>query len=141
MKKNLIPVFVLFTAALFSSTYGSCQASEKQKIKSGNSGFAGTWRGTEKCNSASAPVAILVIADSGPSEVTLSGIYSLQGKINATVKGDSITIPLQEVKDPNFTNLMIEGKLTVSGKKPTVRGNIVILNNQAKDACEVQYTQ
>ena len=139
MKKILISVLAI--AILFSSAYGSYQTSGKQKAKSGNSGFAGTWRGTEKCNSASAPVAILVIADSGPSEVTLSGIYSVQGKINATVKGDSITIPLQEVKDPNFTNLMIEGKLIVSGKPQTVRGNIAVLNNQAKDACEVQYTK
>lgn len=140
MKKFLIPSLALVGMLLFVSAYGY-QTSGKQKAKTGNSGFAGAWKGTEKCNSASAPVAILVITDSGPSEVTLSGIYSIQGKVKGNVKGDTISILLQEVKDPNFTNLMIEGKLIVSGKPQIIRGNIAVLNNQAKDACEVQYNK
>ncbi|MES2621089.1 MAG: hypothetical protein V4615_09565 [Bacteroidota bacterium] len=139
--KRILPILVVVITVLLNFAYGIHPSSQQQKAKIGNSGFAGTWRGSEKCNSAGAPIAILIIADSGPSEVTLSGIYSLQGQVKAMAKGDSISIPLQEVKDPNFTNLLIEGKLIVSGNPPTVRGNIAILNNQAKDACEVQYSK
>ena len=84
-------------------------------------------------------MAILTITSSGPEELTLSGIYSIQGKVKAIVKGNLITIPIQEVKDPNFANLMIKGELVFSSDATSVNGKITVANNQTKDECEVQY--
>ena len=58
MKKRMVPALVIVASFIFSSN-SYCQNTGEQKAKTGTSGLAGTWRGSEKCNSASAPVAIL----------------------------------------------------------------------------------
>jgi hypothetical protein len=116
-----------------------CQTIGKAKGKTTTARITGTWRGSEKCNSVSAPVALLNIKFKGP-ELYLSGIYSLQGTIKANFKDDSIIISKQEVKDdPNFTNIFIEGYLVLAGVPAMLSGKIEVVNNQVKEECFVKY--
>ena len=109
--------------------------------KAGSSDFAGNWKGNEQCQGVSAPLAIVVITTDGPSQVFLTGIYSIQGKIKGVVKGNTITIPRQVVNDPNFKNLMIEGSLTIGKNHLTLTGVFSVLNNESPDKCIVNYSK
>jgi hypothetical protein len=114
------------------------QAGAKQKSKTNVSRFVGKWKGSETCKAASAPVALLFVSQNG-SNVLLTGIYSTQGQINASIKGDTIVIPQQEVKDTNFKNLFIEGKLAYGTNPFSLIGKVTLLNNEQKDECLVKY--
>lgn len=135
-------VIVLFLAMFFISTSGNAQSNAKtvakQKVKKVDNPVMGKWKGEEKCKGVSAPTALLFLSSGVSPGVNVSGIYSIQGNINATIKGDTLVIPRQEVKDPNFMNMVIEGKLAfMSGSK--LSGNIIVINNQVKDECMVTY--
>jgi hypothetical protein len=103
------------------------------------SDFIGKWQGNEQCQGVSAPVAIVVITADGPGQVFLTGVYSLQGKIKGVVKGNTITIPQQDVVDPNFKNIIIEGSLTLGKNGTALVGVFAILNNDVRDNCTVNY--
>jgi hypothetical protein len=103
------------------------------------SDFVGRWQGNEQCQGVSAPVAIVVITADGPGQVLLTGVYSLQGKIKGVVKGNTITIPQQNVVDPNFKNIIIEGSLTLGKNGTALVGVFAILNNDVRDNCTVNY--
>ena len=137
MKQLVLMVLSLAVFSLLNDVYGQ-QTTTKQKSKSSNSKFTGKWKGAEKCNDVGAPVALLFVTASG-ADVLLTGIYSIQGQIKATIKGDTIVIPQQEVIDPNFMNLVIEGKLAFGTKPFSLAGKITVLNNQKKDECLVKY--
>lgn len=134
-----------FSAAVFLSLLLAChtvcaqkQTTAKSKTNAAHTKFIGKWKGDEKCSDVSAPVALLYIRENG-AEVLVSGIYSSVGEVRATVKGDTIFIPRQEVIDPNFTNLLVEGKLVFGIKPFNLSGKIEVQNNQKKDECEVKY--
>ena len=105
----------------------------------GSADFVGKWQGSEQCQAASAPVAIVVITADGPNQVFITGAYSIQGKVRGVVKGNTITIPTQQVVDPNFKNFMIEGSLTIGKDHTTLIGNLIVLNNESRDGCTVAY--
>jgi hypothetical protein len=129
---------VLLCATILMSYAGNHQTASKQKAKGNSSKFAGKWKGSENCTDASAPVALLYITSNG-AEILLTGIYSLQGQVKAVAKGDTIVIPQQDVIDPNFKNLIIEGKLAYTTNPNSLAGKITVLNNQKKDECAVKY--
>ena len=105
----------------------------------GSADFVGKWEGNEQCQGVSAAVAIVVITADGPSQVFITGVYSLQGKVRGVVKGNTITIPRQEVIDPNLKNFMIEGSLTIGKSHTTLTGVLTVLNNDQRDNCTVNY--
>ena len=84
-------------------------------------------------------MAIIVITTEGASQVLITGLYSIQGKIKGDVKGNTITIPRQVVDDPNFKNMMIEGSLTIGKNHLTLTGVLSVLNNESPDKCMVNY--
>jgi hypothetical protein len=104
-----------------------------------SSAFSGTWKGKEDCKGVSAPVAVVVITADGPEHIFLTGIYSLQGKVSGLINGDTIIIAHQLVKDPNFTNLEIEGTITMATTKRMMTGNLKVINNDTHDNCTVTY--
>jgi hypothetical protein len=135
--KTLQTLALLFSALVGTVTVHSQTISTKTKTAE-PSKFGGKWKGTEMCSQVSAPVALLFVSGTG-SQVSLSGLYSLQGTVKATTKGDTLVIPQQEVKDPNFKNLVIEGKLAYGVNPTSLTGKISVLNNQLKDDCAVKY--
>jgi hypothetical protein len=131
-------LILLLAVSVIPPRISSQQATAKQKSKTNVSRFIGKWKGSETCKAASAPVALLLVSQNG-SNVLLSGIYSTQGQITASIKGDTIVIPQQEVKDPNFKNLFIEGKLALGTNPFSLSGKVTLLNNEQKDECLVKY--
>jgi hypothetical protein len=138
MKAFILVLIPLLVASAIPNHCSSQQAPAKQKSKTNVSRFVGKWKGSETCKAASAPVALLFVSQNG-SNVLLTGIYSTQGQINASIKGDTIVIAQQEVKDPNFKNLFIEGKLAFGTNPFSLSGKVTLLNNQQKDECLVKY--
>ena len=117
----------------------SCLLIASLSTEAGSADFAGNWKGNEQCQGASAPLAIIVITTEGASQVLITGLYSIQGKIKGDVKGNTITIPRQVVDDPNFKNMMIEGSLTIGKNHLTLTGVLSVLNNESPDKCMVNY--
>jgi hypothetical protein len=115
------------------------QNASKQKGKNTFNKYVGKWKGSEKCADVSAPVALLFVTAGSGNNVQVSGIYSIQGEINGTIAGDTLVIPRQPVKDPNFMNMVIEGKLAFGTNPFNLSGNIIVVNNQKKDECFVKY--
>ena len=105
----------------------------------GSGDFVGKWEGNEQCQGVSAAVAIVVITADGANQVFITGVYSLQGKVRGIVKGNTITIPRQEVIDPNLKNFMIEGSLTIGKNHTTLTGVLNVMNNDQRDGCTVNY--
>jgi hypothetical protein len=114
------------------------QNAAKARAKTSVPKFTGKWKGSEKCTLASAPVALLLVTANG-SDVLLTGLYSVQGQIKAIIIGDTLIISRQEVRDPNFMNLFVEGKLVLGTNPFSLTGDIVVMNNQQKDVCSVKY--
>jgi hypothetical protein len=135
--KHFTTLFCMVAILLFDSA-SLLPAKTKPATSSSASKFAGRWKGSETCADASAPVALLIVTAKG-SNLVLSGIYSIQGQIKAIAKGDTIVIDKQEVTDPNFMNLIIEGKLAYTTNPTSISGKVSILNNQKKDECLVKY--
>jgi hypothetical protein len=139
MKLLSLAFILLLGPALWLTAFGApAQTKGAQSTKSDVSKFTGKWKGAEKCNDASAPLALVFISGKG-SDIFLTGIYSIQGQVKATAKGDTIFIPKQEVADPNFKNLFVEGKLAFAAKPSSLSGKIAVFNNQKKDECFVKY--
>lgn len=137
MKRLFIPL-MFSLAAVILVTASFQQNDGKKKAKVNYSKFIGKWKGSEKCSDVSAPVALLFVEANGP-ELKLSGLYSIQGGVRAMVVGDTIVIPKQEVDDPNFMNMQVEGKLGFGINPFSLGGYIKVINNQKNDACEVKY--
>jgi hypothetical protein len=137
MKQVFLLTLLLVGALLIGAAYIP-QTASKQKAKSNVSKFIGKWKGSEKCSDASASVALLSVT-ANDSNLLLTGIYSIQGQIKATAKGDTVFIQQQEVSDPNFVNLHIEGKLAFGIDPFSLTGKITIQNNQTPDHCDVKY--
>ncbi len=135
----LLPVCLFAIAFSFAmnARAGSKAATTSSAIKS--SDFAGKWQGNEQCTVVGAPVAIVVITTDGPTQVYLTGIYSIQGKVRGVIKGSTVIIPRQVVEDPNFKNLEIEGSLTLGNSHNTLTGIFAVLNNGSRDGCTVNY--
>lgn len=135
-------VMLLFAIILSSSNLSAQNAKPRTtkpppKIKSAV--FSGIWKGGEKCSEVSAPVAILTIVTNGPSAVTVSGIYSISGKIKGSIKGNQVVIELQEVHDPNFQNMAISGTLTLSVDRKSLIASFTVQNNNTRDECTATY--
>ncbi|HLP52276.1 MAG TPA: hypothetical protein VK154_15410 [Chitinophagales bacterium] len=137
MKSLFFPSMFLL-AAIITTTASFQQNDSKKKAKPNYTKFIGKWKGSERCSDVSAPVALLFVDANGP-ELKLSGLYSIQGGVRAMVVGDTIIIPKQEVDDPNFMNMQIEGKLGFGINPFSLGGYIRVINNQKNDACEVKY--
>ncbi len=136
--KNRVCLGFIFMVMVFHSGYSPAQVG-KQKSANSSLKFIGTWKGDEKCKGVSIPVVMITVSGGSGNTVYLSGIYSITGRIEGTVKGDTVYIPLQEVKDPNFTNIHIEGKLAYISNPAALAGTIKIQNNQQPDECMVKY--
>ena len=136
---SVIVCFLLLSFSISHAGNAKLKAAGPSTVKGNSADFAGTWKGNEQCQSVSAPVAILVISTDGPNQVYITGVYSMQGKIRGVVKGNTITIPRQEVTDPNFKNMMIEGSLTIGTRHNTLTGVFAVLNNSMRDNCTVNY--
>ena len=139
MKKALIIIAVLLTTSFVISRAGIAKAAPVLPVIAANADFIGKWQGNEQCQGVSAPVAIVVITADGPTQVFITGAYSIQGKIRGVVKGNAIAIPRQTVDDPNFKNFMIEGSLTLAKNHLNLTGVLAVLNNDSRDNCTVNY--
>lgn len=141
MKKNRFPALcvVIFFFAIVKAGTGDLKKTTISLATGKSADFAGNWEGNEQCQSVSAPVAVVVITTDGPDQVYLTGIYSIQGKIRGIIKGNTIDIPRQEVIDPNFKNMEIEGSLTMGANHKTLTGVFTVLNNNMRDGCTVNY--
>lgn len=133
MKKAglLLLVFVVLLPVGFAQGTG-------KKGKDNNFRFMGKWRGAEVCTDVSAPVSLMFITPDNTA-VKLSGLYSVQGYINGTISGDTITIARQIADDANFENLQIEGRLVFGINPFSLSGTIYVLNNGRPDTCLVKY--
>ena len=90
MKQLFLTIlFCAIAVVVSNAAFTLQQTATKQKAKSNISKFIGKWKGAEKCNDASAPVAVLVVTLSNPPNVILTGIYSIQGQIKGNAKGDA----------------------------------------------------
>jgi len=134
----IVSVLMPFCATVKAGS-GDAKAPAYSVTTGKSAAFAGTWKGNEQCQSVSAPVAIVVITANGPDQVFITGIYSLQGKVKGTIKGNTIIIPRQAVDDPNFKNIAIEGSLTMGNGDKNLTGVLSVLNNDQKDGCTVNY--
>lgn len=137
MKRFFIPL-MFSLALLIVITASFRQNDSKAKAKGNYTRFIGKWKGAEMCSDVSAPVALLYVTGNGP-EVSVTGIYSIQGAVKATIQGDTLIIPRQAVDDPNFMNMMIEGKLGFGINPFNLSGYIKVVNNQKQDECAVKY--
>ena len=139
MRKASCIIATLLLVIVFSASQAGNLKSMPHPIVAANTEFIGKWEGSEQCQAASAPVAVVVIVADGASQVFITGIYSVQGKIRGVVKSNTITIPRQAVEDPNFKNFMIEGSLTITSNHTSLAGVLTVLNNDTRDNCTVNY--
>ena len=140
MRNTFVLFAVVAVAGVFLSNAGSSKGDKP--LHTGEisaSEFTGIWRGSEKCSGVDAPVSVIEIKEEGPGVFSITGLYSVKGKIAAEVKNNMLHILRQEVNDPNFKNLKIEGTLTLSVREKSLTGFIVVLNNDVRDDCIVRY--
>jgi hypothetical protein len=137
--KKYIP-FILLSVLFLSvhSQSGPANTSKKPK-KITSASFSGHWRGAEKCASVSTPVDNITIVTSGAFMVLVSGIYSTQGRVKGTIKDGILTIPLQQVNDPNFVNLALEATITLSDDRQSLIVRFSVQNNNLRDECNAVY--
>lgn len=135
MKRTGIVIFCSLLA-LGMLTAFSQGTGKKNKVN--NTRFIGKWRGAEVCSDVSAPVALLFIEPNN-NDLKLSGIYSVQGYVNATVSGDTIVIHPQAADDANFFNLQMHGRLVFGTNPFSISGTIYVNNNGKADTCFVKY--
>src|SRR5438552_898388 len=97
---KFIQVFILVALSLPSlsgfsqskKTPPSNQSTYKTQSKSGISDFVGNWRGAEKCQSVSAPIAIMIIAAEVGDNVSSKSFFVCTVLLNTIVS--SFTSPL-----------------------------------------------
>jgi hypothetical protein len=138
MKKQ-IAIFLFSLMLLNGYSQNAPTNSLKKGKKITSATFSGHWKGPEKCQDVSSPLSTVTIITSGPSSVLITGIYSTQGRIKGIVKDDVLTIPLQQVNDPNFTNLALEATITLSDDRQSLIVRFSVQNNNMKDACTAVY--
>ncbi len=117
----------------------SATGTNKQNSKITPATFLGDWRGEEKCQNIGAPVAAINISKKSETEVLITGIYSTTGEVMATIKGNTLSIPRQEIHDPIFLEMRIEGNLILSKDHQTLSGILLISNHDARDNCGAEY--
>jgi hypothetical protein len=116
-------------------------ATKRKNSKITPATFAGAWKGEEKCSNISAPVAKITITVKSATEVIITGMYSTTGEVIGIVKNNTVNIPRQQIPDPIFMQMRIEGNLTLSKDRHTLSGILLISNHDARDNCGVVYTR
>src|ERR1700677_4559021 len=91
----LMACLLIVIAPNIKAGNGSLKMTAMELATGKSEDFTGTWKGNEQCQAVSAPVAIIVITTDGPTQVYISGMYSMEGKVRGVVKGNTITIPRQ----------------------------------------------
>jgi hypothetical protein len=138
-------VFIILTSQPAAWAQGTdtthSQPPKKQNSKITTSTFEGIWKGEETCSNIGAPVATITITGKSATEVIITGMYSTTGEVIGIIKNNTINIPRQQIPDPIFMQMRIEGNLTLSKDRHSLSGILLISNHDARDNCGVIYVK
>jgi len=138
MKKSFL-IWLVCTLFIHPVIAQSSTSNPAKTIKLNSGVFSGIWKGAEKCNGVSMPMAGITVVTNGPKAVLVSGLYSTEGRLKGVIKGDQVIIDPQKVIDPNFKNMIIGGTLTLGTDKKTLIASFKVLNNAMPDECTATY--
>jgi hypothetical protein len=126
--KNLTTM--LAVASLLTASLTACQKDDEDVTIL--SPIAGDFLGKEACPATAAPggseysVAIYNQADANNGKVFIENIYNIGGQYEATVSGNTITVPTSRYSyKPSATAAALTGNISATG---TIEGGVLTLN-------------